>query len=446
MAGSLEGYQTGVAYPSQFKAAASPGYVAGALALQGWTPPDLSHPFRLLDLGCGDGLGVAVAAASHPLSAMEGVDGMAAHIEAGRAFPGLPPNLTLTAARFADLAEGAADCDFVIAQGVIAWVAAEVREQVFDIAARRLRTGGVFAVSYNAMPGWSRRLSLQRLLRAVAETEPGTPVARFQRALDRIEALVETKAAPIRAEDVAALRRQQKRLPAAYFAHEYLNEDWRPLWSPEVRTALEARGLAYAGQSGFDRLRPALTLKAAQREFVASLAPDAADAAIDLLHDTPFRIDLFMRDPAPLADPCDVWLLAESGLDAPFEHLGPAGRLRYDNPAARETLERLQDSPLRLRDLAAASRFGEADVARAVDCLLIGRHVRPCAPPTDDLGAIHAMNRAIASTASDGPPPIHALAGRFGPFAAGPEAIRALAAGAPPQAVFRRGAPAPPSD
>ena len=292
MAGDLGGYQTGVAYPSQFKAAMTPGYVAGALALQGWTPPDLTRPFRLLDLGCGDGLCAAVAAASHPRASFEGVDGMAAHIEAGRAFPGRPGNLTLTAASFADLAEGEADCDFVTAQGVVAWVSAATRAEVFDIAARRLRPGGVFAVSYNAMPGWAPRLALQRLIRDLAAAEPGDPVARFEAALGRIETLVEAKAAPARAEDVAALRRQRDRLPPAYFAHEYLNEDWRPLWSAEVRAALAKRGLAYAGLAGFDRLRPALTLKAAQREAIARLPAEAADGVIDLFHDTPVRIDL----------------------------------------------------------------------------------------------------------------------------------------------------------
>ena len=441
MAGDLGGYQTGVAYPSQFKAAMTPGYVAGALALQGWTPPDLTRPFRLLDLGCGDGLCAAVAAASHPRASFEGVDGMAAHIEAGRAFPGRPGNLTLTAASFADLAEGEADCDFVTAQGVVAWVSAATRAEVFDIAARRLRPGGVFAVSYNAMPGWAPRLALQRLIRDLAAAEPGDPVARFEAALGRIETLVEAKAAPARAEDVAALRRQRDRLPPAYFAHEYLNEDWRPLWSAEVRAALAKRGLAYAGLAGFDRLRPALTLKAAQREAIARLPAEAADGVIDLFHDTPFRIDLFMRDPRPLADPGGVWVMAESDLDAPFTHLGPAGRLRYDNPATRETLERLQAGPMRIADLAAASRFGEADVARAVDCLLIGRHIRPAAAPEADLSAMTAMNRALAMAAEAGAPPIYALAGRHGPVAAPASAMRALASGAPPAGLRGRGVP-----
>lgn len=438
MAEDLGGYQTGAAYPSQFKAAVTPGYIAGALAFQGWRAPDLSRPFRHLDLGCGDGLCAAVVAASHPHASVEGVDGMTAHVEAGRAFAGLPGNLTLTAATFADVTEGAADCDFVTAQGVVAWVSAEVRAQVFDIAARRLRPGGVFAVSYNAMPGWASRLALQRLIREIAATAPGDPVQRFDRALGEVEALAEAKAAPVRPEDVKALIKQKKRLHPAYFVHEYLNEHGRPLWSTEVRAEMAARGLAYAGQAGFSRLRPELVLKAAQRAVVAKAGAERADALIDLLHDTPFRIDLYQRGPERLDDPGETWLLAERDADAALEHVGPAGRLRYDNPAAREALERLQDGPARLRDLAAASVFGEADVARAVDCLLIGRHVRPCAPPVAETAAIASMNRAIAAAAETRPPPVHALAGRCGPVAASAEHMRALADGAPPRSLVRR--------
>ena len=156
MADDLGGYTTDTLYPAQLHNRFTPGWLAAAALRNGWQSPNPRGAFRMLDIGCGDGIGLAVAVACHPEAEFEGMDGMAEHIARGQDFARDLPNIRLHHMLFDEALEaGGPPCDFVALHGVIAWVAPQIRAQALDLAASRLAPGGIAAISYNAMPGWS---------------------------------------------------------------------------------------------------------------------------------------------------------------------------------------------------------------------------------------------------------------------------------------------------
>ncbi|MEM7240193.1 MAG: methyltransferase regulatory domain-containing protein, partial [Pseudomonadota bacterium] len=208
-------------------------------------------------------------------------------------------------------------------------------------------------------------------------------------------------------------------VPDDYFPHEYLNRNWAPLWSSDIKAEMSARGLVFAGQAGFERLRRDFYLKRAQRDALDGLAdPVLCDTLADIFCNTAFRVDLYVRDAAagPLADLVrDVWLGALTTVeDATFACPTPAGQLSFDNPAARHLLDALASGPRRFGDIVADADLARADLANAADALVTGRHIQPVAPP-HPLPHADDMNRALLDAAFSGTgPAADALIGTHG--------------------------------
>ena len=422
MTDNLEGYFADSAYPAQLAERMTPGWLAAATLRNGWQAPETDGPFRMLDIGCGDGLGLAMVAASHPDAMFEGIDGMAAHIDRGRAFTADLPNIDLKHQLFDEAwAAGGYDCDFITAHGVIAWVQPWIRAQALDLVASRLSSGGVAAISYNAMPGWSGRLAYQHLIYQMSHDKDGDGLARYRAAHARARALAEAKFTALRMDEIDLIEEAAAHVPPDYFPHEYINSGWEPLWSAHIRAEMAARGLRYLGQAEFERQRPDLSLTAAQREAMADVTdPEEWDSLFDLAVNTPFRIDLYGRalaDAGP-EEVDQIWLMARKDADAKLIARTPAGSLKFDNPAARGILEALQAGPKPMSMLAEELGFGMPDIRNAADCLLMGRQVKPCGPPCPT-GAAEALNRRLAAAArSPTGAEISALAGAHGPIKA----------------------------
>ncbi|MEM0944262.1 MAG: class I SAM-dependent methyltransferase, partial [Pseudomonadota bacterium] len=377
-------------------------------------------PFRMLDIGCGDGVSLALIAASHPEAEIWGFDAMPEAIATGQNFAqpaGVP--LTLVVETFETaLARDWPLFDLISCQGVISWVSPENRARVMRLVGRLLAPGGAFVVGYNAMPGWSNRIALQQMLHRWAMGLPGTPAERFQAALER---LVEMQAAGVLAlpeKELANLVQMQKHLPPDYFPHEYLNEHWQPLWSLDVKRALAAEGLAFAAQTRFIRFREDYALRKAQRAALTDRDPALRDAEIDAFTHTGFRVDIYTRD-AVLGDRAETrgqaWFAANKRPDdASYECRTPAGRLTFDNDAARAVMRALEDGPRRWGDLVAACDQPLEDLDEAVDALLISQLIQPAAPPAETPRS-EALNAQLIRAASAGAGGLNGLVGRHGP-------------------------------
>jgi SAM-dependent methyltransferase len=386
----IDGYVADSAYPSKFHQSFQPPWIDAALAVKGIVPPrDGQNKFTLVDLGCGDGIGLILTAASHPQGKFFGVDAIGEHVMHGRhviAALGLD-NITLIHGTFADVmdhADGAAD--YVVAQGVLAWVSPTNRMILMDLAARWLRPGGVLAMGYNTYPGWGRIAAFQALVRATAREKDGNSTERFVAAVDQLRTSGAIEEAVW--EWLDELRAD---LPLNYFAHEYLNEHWRPCWSGDVVSQLAERGLAYTGQAGSNRLRDDLCLTGPWRKALTEFSTvPAREIAIDLFTDSWFRRDLYIKLPAYAFDKEEViasrmasWWIEASGVerDLAMTSETPAGEISFDNEAARVILATLARGPCSLSAIAANVTLSAADLLNSIDALWIAGRVFPIDPP-----------------------------------------------------------------
>jgi len=179
--------------------------------------------------------------------------------------------------------------DFVGAHGVWSWVSASNRERIVGFLRRRLRSGGVLYLSYNALPGWAPMLPLRDLLmRSVQAAPAAMPLAeRIEHALrDVAMRLARDPSFEEAHPGIEAELRTIRGKRTAYLAHELFNRDWAPMHPGEVAAVLRAAGLrfaAFAGDPGEGAAGP--TDGRFRREYwvmgepAAALAPQAQPVA-----------------------------------------------------------------------------------------------------------------------------------------------------------------------
>lgn len=414
MSGGIDGYLADDIYPSTFQRDFSPCWIDAMLRHKGWVPPRNGRaPFRLLDLGCGDGFGLTALAAAYPEGTFVGIDGLPEHVARGETLArrlGLS-NITFRCAYFADVAAPAqADFDYVTGQGLLAWVSEENRRHVYRIAGDHLRDGAAACLGYNSMPGWREMMALQKLILVLAKAGEGSSNDRFCAALAEVQAISEAGTAtlpPALMEWVAASR---EKLPDSYFPHEYLNDHWQPLWSADVMTAMAALGFAYLAPARIERLREDFVLRGTQRARLQMIRqPIARETAADIMANCSFRVDIFgCGVPAagrPQQTRLDGWWAATTReAEADYSCSTRAGTLRFDNAAAHAILRALEAGPGTLRQVWEEEGSGTvADVLNAADALFMAGCIVPAEPPADTpaaapINAELAARRAAGTT------------------------------------------------
>jgi hypothetical protein len=355
-----------------------------------------------------------------------------AHGQAAAARLGIG-NVTFRCALFSKVEDPAvADYDYVTAQGVIAWVSAANRDHVYRIAASHLRPDGVAVLGYNAMPWWKDVAVFQHLVMALAETETGGALARFDAAVAQLQAMRAAGASPLPEAFWTWFDTARKGLPHSYFPHEYLNTHWAPQWSDQVARAMAARGFVLAGPGAVSRLREDFAFRASERQALAGIADQTArELAADIFSNASFRIDIFARTAraGTAQAPLDGWWAATvAEADADYSCATPAGRLKFDNAAARAILRGLEAGPRSLRALhAGCAGPTEADILNAADALFTAGHIAPAEPPAAAPFA-DTLNAETARAARHGEG-VKALAGPNGAFAVGGRSITAAYSG-----------------
>jgi SAM-dependent methyltransferase len=381
----IDGYVADTLYPSNFHQEIQPFWLDAVLALRGIVPPRSNgEQFTYVDLGCGDGLGLILTAALHPQGHFIGVDIMPDHVARGQAMIdqiGLT-NISLRCSSFSEqmaMADGRAD--YVVAHGVLTWVSPENQTALMDLTAKWLRPGGVFTLSYNALPGWAERTPFQALVRSVAKNLPGTSTERFNAAYAHLRPLGLID--PSVWQDLDA---RQKNASENYFAHEYLHDHWSPLWSGDVITDMATRDLAYIGHACTERLRDDLCLTQGWRAILAQcVSVPEREIAADILTHCWFRRDIYVKAPFAIFDGDEAadfqmqthWAIWPGSEDQALNCETLAGQMSFDNDAAGVILDALKSGPKRLSNIAEASAIEIADLLNTIDALWIAERVIP---------------------------------------------------------------------
>ena len=306
MSGWNAGYVTDISYTAGWYAQQSPMMMALACQLCSVAVPMPARDdaISLLELGCGQGFGALVQAASNPTWRVTAVDFNPAHIVSAREFAreaGLE-NITFIEADLATLAETAAsgqvpDADFVTMHGVWSWVPKPVQDGIVRLLRDKVRAGGAVHVSYNALPAWGPAMGMQRMLREAGRRLGWRSDRQAEAGLGVVRALLAADARQLERSPFAkALLSRIDSAPPSYLAHEYMNEHWQPCFLDDVAAALSEAKLEWVGSSQLTENFPALTMTDAQRAVADRFEePLMREMVKDLCLDRSLRHDLFVR-------------------------------------------------------------------------------------------------------------------------------------------------------
>jgi predicted O-methyltransferase YrrM len=296
------GYVADEPYTVSYQPGLAPPHLDLVCRLMGvlWEPP---RDAAICELGCGRGYTALTLAAAEPRRTVIGIDYNPAHIAEARS---IATEAGLENARFldADLAamtdaeiDRLPEFDLVLSHGLWTWVADPVREGVMRILSRKVKPGGLVHLSYNSLPGFSRDLVMQRLMRTAAGMMQGSSIARTKDAIDIVRTLYDAKALHLHKTPLAEKLLDTKAdLEPAYLAHEFMPEHWRPEFFGDVAAAMGRARLDFVGSATLFENVPELCLDPAQRKVFESFPPGPARELVkDACLTRPFRRDVFMR-------------------------------------------------------------------------------------------------------------------------------------------------------
>lgn len=329
----------------------APEHLNFACALAGMEPVPLGRPFNYLTLDCGGEHLGAAAASGNPNGTSYLADAVT---EQGA---GLPP------------------MNFIVLRGAFSWLEPDERQQVVELLNRCLKPGGVAYVPYNAMPGCSSILPLQRLVREQARLHGEGSAQQLGHAAAQAGQLRSAGAAYFADNDTSAMRSRLAALALA--SHEFTQRGWEALYHADVARALAGAKLEYVASADLWWSDPGSYLTEAQRTLLdAQAMPTLRETVRDVLLDTAFRRDIYIRGarrmhPMRQADWLGGCRLALAG-EVP---------LALPQPAAGALLDALAAGPQSIAALARLPALqGKAilDVARVAGLLLDSGHALIC--------------------------------------------------------------------
>lgn len=400
-----DGYVTDVAYTRSFFKELAPAFLDYVAVINGLEPPPGSSlggragdGFSYCELACGNGVTTSFLAAANPAGDFHGIDFMPAHISSARrlAEDGAARNVTFHEISFEEaLDRSFPQFDYIVLHGIYSWVSAKNRQNILAFIQRNLKSGGLVYVSYNTLPGWAGIGPFQHFALAYSDVVQGDSLTKVREAVAVMRTLKEAGARVFQSN--AALAGHMDgldRMPVAYLAHEYLNQDWAPLYVSEAMRDFAGVKCSYVGSATLVENHLSYVLNEVQRTLVAKQPNrELRELVKDYLLNQRFRRDVYARGALKLgASGRDEALQRmHFALDVPPEQVRyqarvPVGQIAFDTPVARQIALALADGPKTLGAIAARPEFEGRDVQdliRNLQALIVTGQARPVAAMTD---------------------------------------------------------------
>jgi hypothetical protein len=291
-------------------------------------------------------------------------------------------------------------------------------------------------------------LPLQRLMLEFAGLNPGRSDRLAEQALAFVAAMQKAGARAIPDKEIVErLEREISSGKLAYVAHEYLNENWHPLYHADVARELGEAKLGYVASATMLENYPELALSREQSELLNQVPDDIVRETLrDYFMARAFRRDIYVRGPRRLTNERREVILSDVPLalfipsaKTRLEITVPVGEAKLEERLYQPALEALSHgvlTPAEILDLPAIRGKTRGTAVELVG-MLTGSGQAVALPAKGASGtAARGFNRAVLRDAAQGGQTRTALAA---PFAASGLhaglfemlAYEALAAGAP---------------
>lgn len=408
-----DGYVTDIDYEHGYYREQSPTQLRLAATLCGVATSIPAEGAHYLELGCGQGIGALVTAASNPSWQVTGIDFHPGHIASARAIAreaGLD-NVTFLEADLSEFAgtragEALPEAHIITLHGVWSWVSPAVREGIVRLLKAKLVAGGLAHLSYNALPGWQPMLGMQRVLREAGLRLGGRSDRQAMAGLGLVRDLAAAEASALTADpQVGRWLTQLGSMSGAYLAHEFMNAHWQPCWHAEVAAAMAEARLDWVGHAALVENFPELAMSGPQRAVHDRFEdPVMRELVKDMCASRTLRHDIYVRGARRLSPAARDAVLRELtiSLTVPAERVVlevpvAAGKAELSRDFYGPVVEMLARGPARIADLlhapgAVATKENPAELAG----LMVGTRqamvvARPGAPMGDGARRLNAL-------------------------------------------------------
>lgn len=362
------GYVSDIEYLPGFYPDQAPGHLQLACLIRGVEPPLKSKSFTYCELGCGQGTTANLIAAANPQAKIVAIDFNPAHIARARSNAaefGLD-NIEFLELSFDELNSynNLSNFDMITLHGVWSWISNQDRQAIVNFLKNAVRPGGLVSISYNCMPGWTSILPFQKMILEYSRLTVERSDKRVVRSLDFIESLQKSGCQSVGDEKFFGRFRSSNKMRteqdhAVYLAHEYLNENWEPLYHVDTVRLLQAAKLNFVSSATMLDNFSDLMLTPEQKEIADQVAQGPMRELIkDYFVNRPFRRDIFIRGAQYISDRRRDELLRQFALaltvdasDVKLTINTPAGEARLPENQYMPIFEALSKRPHTLVEL-----------------------------------------------------------------------------------------------
>ena len=386
-----QGYVSDVSYDYSFFPELAPVNIAFNLLDSRFLPPSLEK-VTYCELGCGQGFTTNVLAAANPQSQFWGIDFNPTHAaEAQRlADAANLKNIYFCDQNFAEfLAADTPKFDFITLHGVYSWISDENRRTIVDLLRQKLKFGGAVYLSHNTLPGWSAIMPLRELMVQYAGSINDSSIQKVEKGLAFAKQLQTLKARyfrenPMIKQDLEEMQGDSRN----YLAHEYFNDNWRPLYHFEVAQQLTEAKLTFATSADIDDQFHDLKLDKDQLNLLSETTDITLRQTIrDFFFNTRFRRDIYIKGLIKLPALEQVELLSNFRFalitdpeDIEYE-IDLVGRpIRLDEKIYQPLIAALAERPQTLKELMkkpALTNLDFASILQALKILMTNYSVSP---------------------------------------------------------------------
>jgi len=378
------GYVADIGYTAGFYRELAPSHMAFAALSIGRSPGRAMRPKRMLELGFGQGFGLALLAAANPDVNFEGNDFNPEHVAHARRLidDAKLANITVSETSFEDAAArgGTDDLDVIALHGILTWVSRPAQEAIVAIIRQRLQPNGVGYVSYNCMPGWAPLVPIRQFMVEVKHRNVGSSERQVALAFDLVNKLRQGGAAYFTANPTASQHLDQMiNLDRAYLAHEYLHENWFIFeFSEMVRLLGEAKVGFLASAMLLENLDQYAVPAALHPLMQQTEDPVMRETLRDYAANKRFRRDIFARGLAAPTPAEHRRLLSELSFtlvvprnQVSLKFAGPLNELLGKDELYGPLADRLAEKIATLDELVALPAFGDQKIGMLLDCLCL---------------------------------------------------------------------------
>ena len=261
-----------------------------------------------------------------------------------------------------------------------------------------LKPGGLFYVSYNALPGWSAVEPLRRLMRDLApSSRHAGSLERAREGLAFAQRLSDSGTAYFAANPTAkSMLALMQKAGLPYVVHEYFHAHWHPMYFADLAREMTASGLGFLGQVPLHANLRELAIPPSLKKTAESVVTDrvALEGLKDFATNELFRSDVYVQGKATRSTAETRYYFEGT----PFGTMAPAAQvkrdvrlpfytLEYKGPIYDAILAQIAVHARTGMELALTPELVEVGQVRVGDCLLnlaLGSQVVPMKPAREE--------------------------------------------------------------